>query len=500
MLVKYLGGLSIGFLLGVFVHAAFFPTQPISCMLLVFLFTSVVFVTFVFKKPVIFIGSFLILGFCFGLFRFSLSINSYESQILDIFVIEKEKISVKAIITSEPIYRDSYVGFYARAKGLISGDMILDLQTGILVRAYVHEKYEYGQEIIITGVVQKPELFTSDTHRDFNYIHYLAKDDVYYIIPYADVDVVSEGKMNIQRSLYAIKAKFLYHIYRFIPEPESGLLAGILFGEKSALDKDLKEKFRIVGLMHIVVLSGYNISLVIQIFTRVLHFLPRGIRSLLSILGILTFAILVGAGPTVIRASIMALFIVLAEVLGGHYNISRALFIAGVLMVVWNPKVLYFDLSFQLSFLATYGLIVLSPKIEEWFKTLPTFLSIRESAVATVCAQIMVLPLILYSIGEFSLISPIVNVLVLFAVPISMFFGFITAILAIFIPILTPVFALVTIYFLKYQLWIVDIFSKFSFSSIIIPPFHVIIMCILYAGIFWWIQSLTSKKEKVLND
>ena len=159
-------------------------------------------------------------------------------------------------------------------------------------------------------------------------------------------------------------------------------------------------------------------------------------------------------------------------------------------MVMWNPMILYFDISFQLSFLATYGLIVLSPKIEQWLHFLPKFLAFRDSAVATISAQIMVLPLIVYSIGELSLISPVVNVMVLFAVPVAMLTGFITALLGLLISFLAPVFGFVTSYLLNYQLWVVEVFANLPFSHLTIPPFHWIITLGLYGCIFWWIRKI----------
>jgi len=279
-------------------------------------------------------------------------------------------------------------------------------------------------------------------------------------------------------------------MYRYIHEPKSGLLAGILFGEKSALDDKMERDFRTVGLMHIVVLSGYNVSLVIQVFSKTLRFLPLAIRSALSVLAIAAFAILVGAGPTVIRASIMAVFIVLAGFTHRRYHITRALFIAGICMVIWNPKILYFDISFQLSFLATYGLIVFAPYFEKKFSFLPKSFAIRDSAIATISAQIIVMPLIIYSIGEFSLISPVVNVLVLFAVPMAMLFGFLTGVIGLISGALATVLSVVASYLLAYQLWIVSLFANIPFATIVFPKFHWLIMLFMYGLIAWWVINI----------
>ncbi len=489
MLVKTLTSIAIGFLSGVFAHSIFFSEQ--FSLIIMTTIIAIGVILSLFKKHIIILIGVFIIGFSLGCLRFSSSINTNQADIFDVFVSENQDIAVRGSITSDPINTPSYTQFYLDVEGIITREgNLLSAPTRVLITTDNYTQYGYGQIVEVYGTIQKPDSFITDTNRVFNYESYLSKDGVYYVIRFAETNIINNGPQSIQRILFSFKKKFLYQIYRYIPEPESGLLAGILFGEKSALSNELEEKFRIVGLMHIVVLSGYNVSLVIQIFTKALRFLPRGIRSFLAVISIAGFALLVGAGPTVIRASIMAVFIVLADVLGARYHITRALFVAGVCMVIWNPMILYFDISFQLSFLATYGLIVVSPIVERWLQRLPQFLAIRESAVATVSAQIMVAPLIIYSIGEFSLISPVVNVLVLFAVPIAMLIGFITAVSGMIVPSLANVLAVISTYLLKYQLWVVEIFADIPFAHITIPPFHWVIMLVLYVGIFWWVFKI----------
>lgn len=478
------------------VHSVFFD-EPVGYAVVILLFVCSLVGLFFKQRQVLLVSLFLI-GAGFGLLRFGSAIDSESSRILDRFVSENEKIIIHGSIIREPVYHSAYTEFVIHTDELVTyAELTLPVSTNIMVRTDNYTDYEYGQEVVVEGVLSKPSTFVTDSDRTFDYQSYLAKDDVYYTMFYATAMVFDEGNTSLRRSLYTLKHRFLDGIYRMIPEPESGLLAGILFGEPSALDAERENQFRIVGLMHIVVLSGYNVSLVIQIFTKLVAFLPRSIRAILAVLSIAAFAILVGAGPTVLRASIMAVFIVLADVLGTRYNITRALVIAGVCMVIWNPMVLYFDISFQLSFLATYGLIVLAPHVERWFAFLPRILAIRDSAVATVSAQIMVLPLILYSIGEFSLISPVVNVLVLFAVPVAMLTGFLTALSTIVFGV-APILNVVTTYLLQYQLWIVEFFSSFSFSYITIPPFHWSIACLMYLLLGWWILRIEhSQPNKV---
>jgi competence protein ComEC len=430
------------------------------------------------------------MGLAAGITHYSFTINIEFKTILDVFVEQSESITLEGYVLSYPIDNDSFVSFFMDVEGLVISGETIAVNTKVQVKTDTYSNYEYGMFIRTKGQLQKPEPFETDTGRIFDYDRYLEKDGVYYILPYAQTIIIDQGKNSIVRSLYAFKKKFINTLYRIIPAPESGLLAGILFGERSALSDTLEDQFRTVGLMHIVVLSGYNVSIIIKVVMKFLIFLPKHIRALFAVLGIITFALLVGAGPTVIRASIMAVFIVLADILSRRYIVERGLFVAGIIMVIINPKILLFDISFQLSFLATYGLIVFSPWLEKSFQRLPKIFAIRDSAVATIAAQIMVAPLIIFTIGEFSLISPVVNVLVLFAVPYAMGFGFIASSLYLLIPVFAQPFSLITLYLLEYQLWIVEIFSNIPFAKISFPHFHFSLMIIAYVGIWYWIRKI----------
>ena len=187
-----------------------------------------------------------------------------------------------------------------------------------------------------------------------------------------------------------------------------------------------------------------------------------------------------GASATIVRASIMALLVMLARVTGRTNQIIRTLFLAGFFMLIHNPNILVFDPSFQLSFMATFGLIVLSPKIEKYFLFIPEKFDLRGSLVAVISTQIFVLPLILYMMGDFSIVAIPVNLLVLMFIPITMLFGFLTGVLGFINFFLAMPFAFLTYFLLDYELRIVEFFASFPFASLHISYFPAILMFFIY--------------------
>ena len=162
--------------------------------------------------------------------------------------------------------------------------------------------------------------------------------------------------------LFIFKQKFIKALEAVIPEPQAGLGEGLLLGVNEALGDELKTAFRKTGIIHIVVLSGYNVMIVAEAIMRLLAFwFTPWIRLLIGLIAIGGFAFLVGLGPTVVRASLMAALILVARATGRHYAVLRSLMFAGLVMLIFNPHLLVFDPGFQLSFLATLALIWLAP-------------------------------------------------------------------------------------------------------------------------------------------
>jgi len=270
----------------------------------------------------------------------------------------------------------------------------------------------------------------------------------------------------IKEKLFIFKKKIIQQIKKILPEPESSLLAGILIGAKEDMGKELLEEFRETGIIHIVVLSGFNLTILAQFIMIILSVFGRKVSAIFGSLSIILFAIMTGASATIVRASLMALLVILARVLGRSSEAVRLLFLAGFIMLIFNPMLLLYDASFQLSFLATLGLLVLSPKIEDFIKygNFKIF-NLKEILGATLSTQIFVFPLLLYLMGEISIISPLVNILILILVPFSMLLGIITIAISFINFELGLIFSYANYLILSYDLTVVHYFSDLDFST-----------------------------------
>lgn len=425
--------------------------------------------------------------FGLGLIRYDISLVGRESALTPYI---GGQVEITGIVSEEPEDREN------RQRLVVH---IEEADTSALVWTDFYPRILYGDELKIKGVLKKPQNFKNENGRTFDYESYLAKDGIYFELSRPEIEILSRGKGNpIKEKLFAFKKSFVGNFSAGIPDPASSLLAGLLVGEKASLGKDLEEDLRKVGLIHMVVLSGYNITLIGEFIMKFFAFLPRYLGMTAGGISIILFAIMTGASATVVRATVMALLVVLARASGRVYDVTRALIIAGAVMIVHNPKILVFDPSFQLSFMATLGLIILSPKIEGYISFIPEKFKIREIITATIATQIFVLPMLLYMTGEFSVISLPANILVLLAVPYAMLLGFFTGTIGFFSLLLSLPFAYITYALLGYQLTLVDFFADLPFASVSIPYFPAWLMASIYLAalaIWWW-----RKRKKIETD
>jgi competence protein ComEC len=381
-----------------------------------------------------------------------------------------------AEVLEEPERKETGQVFVARTDALFatSEGNEVTCGTAVLIRmkAKPYPRLRFGDTVTFSGKMSKPFNFRSDDGREFNYEGFLAKDNVFFEIKSATVEKTAErSRLSIQSALYSLKRGFVSNLERALGDPHAALAAGLVVGEKSALGKDLLDDFRMVGLIHIIVLSGYNITIVADALRKILSFLPRVWGIAIGGLGIILFGILVGGGATVVRSCFMAGVALTGDVIRRDYSVHRALIFAGLIMLIQNPLILLNDPSFQLSFLATLGLILLAGPIESKIPFVTERFGMRGIVASTLATQIFVSPFILYMMGNLSIIGMAVNILVLPLIPATMLAVFLTGALGFIMPALSMIVGWITHLLLSYELVMVERFAQVPFAAIQVPVF-----------------------------
>ena len=428
------------------------------------------------KEVGVFISIF-VLTFAIGIVRFYLADVS-ESRVFENEI--GQMTSLSGVITNKP--EESENGTQLTVSTVQNGQ-----ETTILVFAKKGEPYQYGDTVSVNGKITRPDNFTTAQQKEFDYVNYLKKDGILYVMKSPAIEVTASGGGNVvSRDLYALRDRIDEALNTAIPNPESAFMKGLILGEKSSLGTDLKTAFINTGLVHVITLSGYNITIVAEWIMKSLSFLPLLASTSLGMLGIILFILMTGAASTAIRAGIMAGIALLAKITKRKYDAGRALVLAGVVMVFLNPLILAFDISFQLSFIATVAVLFLAPKLEIHFAWI-TWPRLRETVALTVAAYVFVLPFILYKMGNWSLVALPTNFAILPFVPLTMIAGLVVSIAGLLSPLLSLVPGEIAYLLLHGELATVTFFSHIPFSSLTVPEFPLISTLVIYALFFYYL-------------
>jgi competence protein ComEC len=331
----------------------------------------------------------------------------------------------------------------------------------VLVTMPRYPEYKYGDELVVTGNLRKPEKI-----EEFDYGQYLSRYMIFAIIIHpTDVVYIKSNQGNrLYNVLFAIKDKFQNTINKILPEPLSALLSGLLLGTRQGIPEELMNVFNIDGITHIIAISGYNITIIVKIFERFSRSWSRKISFYSGIIGIILFTILTGASASVVRAAIISSMFLFAKQIGRRGTIYVAVVFTAFIMILQNPFILRFDIGFQLSFLAVIGLIFISPIFEKIFAKMPILF--REPLSATLGAQFTTLPIIIMYFGRLSIIAPIANVLILPIIPVTMGIGFIAGLSGIMWLQLGRVIAWIAWIFLKYIIVVSQLLASVPYACV----------------------------------
>jgi competence protein ComEC len=429
--------------------------------------------------------SIFILFFCFGIFRFNLA-DRLAPEVFETQV--GQNVSLEGVIVDEPSVRqnDQQLIVEVASQGVALGALkatpfSATAKTKVVVSANLDQNFKYGDEINLAGKLKKPENFLTDQGKVFDYVNYLRKDGIFFVMSYPQIEIVSRGNGNfVERALFSAKEEFLGKINFLIPNPESIFMGGLIFGEKSDFDKTLKQNFVNTGMIHLVTLSGYKITMIAGWFVGIFAFLPKNLGISIGILAIWLFVLMTGGAASAVRAGIMATLAFVARATGRNYDAARALILTGALMVFLNPFVLVYDVSFQLSFIGTVAIIFYVPKIEKYFSWITERFGLREIAAMTCAIYIFVAPFILYEMGSFSLVTLPANILIMPFFPLSIIFGFLTIFTGLVSNVLAIPFAYFSYFLLHYQLWVINFFANLSFASFNFPNFPLFLTILIY--------------------
>ncbi len=453
----------------------------------------------------------ILVSFSLGAARFQVSEPDLQSpEFIAYYNDSEQEVRVIGMINKPPQVQDNRVSLRIDAESVQSyGESVFTPVRGVLVvQASNVENWRYGDRIMLRGDLETPPEF-----EDFSYRAYLAQQGVYSYMRNAWAYRISSGGGNIiLRTIYAYKEKALSTLYRLWPDPEASLLAGILLGVETGIPEDVYQAFRDTGTSHVIVISGFNITIIagllIGVFSRLFGGGQTGVRraAVIALTGVAAYTILVGGDAAVVRAAIMGGTAVFASLVGRRQDGLNTLAVVAGLMAAFNPQVLW-NIGFQLSFAATLGLVLYADPLKAAFERLASNYVTVETAqkwsrpvgeylLFTLAAQVLVLPIIIYYFQRVSVSSLIANPLILPAQPPVMILGGLALLVGtIYFP-LGQVLAWIAWPFVAYTIRVVEFLASFPGGALNLGEVSLVVVIAFYAILFG-LTFTGIKSEKV---
>lgn len=334
-----------------------------------------------------------------------------------------------------------------------------DLPPRILVRTDRYPEWDFGAQATFTGTLEAPEQFDER----FDYPMYLRRFQIGAIMERPQIRHYQPATTpGLRGHLYRIRHAIEQTYNKTLPEPESGLMSGILLGSKRAIPEHVQEALRATGTSHIVAISGSNVTIVLNALVLLLPLTTRRSHLIITLGAGIFLSLLTGASASVVRGACVAAlsrFLLWQE---RAVSPTSLLLTSAGIMVAFNPLLLRGDPGFQLSFGAYAGLLYLGKPLTSWinrirfFRFVPDFL--RSSCAETTAASLGTAPVTAALFGSVTILGLVVNPLILWIIPLAMASG--TAQLLVgWIPGVTELVALISWGLLHLLLKIIDFFA-----------------------------------------
>ncbi|HEV7454606.1 MAG TPA: ComEC/Rec2 family competence protein [Candidatus Saccharimonadales bacterium] len=275
-------------------------------------------------------------------------------------------------------------------------------------------------------------------------------------ISFAQLQVLSRGNSPID----TLRRKFAAGMQSALPEPLASFGMGLLIGQRSTLPKDVADILVTVGLTHIIAVSGYNLTIIVEAARRLFGDRSKYQMLVVCLTLISTFLLLTGSSPSIVRASIISMLSIFSWYYGRKIKPMVLLLVAAAITIAGNPLYLWGNVSWYLSFLAFFGVVVIAPLVVERVYGEREPKLIAKMLLESLCAEIMTLPYALYIFGQLSLVSLPANLLIAAFVPLAMLLCMVAGLAGMWLPAIAGWFAWPARLVLRYMLDVADLLSR----------------------------------------
>lgn len=405
-----------------------------------------------------------------------------KNKYLEIYKDDKNIISATAVLIKGPSEGEYNYKYTVKARtGKYKNKKFI---------VYINKKnkklLEYGDLIEIKGEYSAPEV--ARNYKGFDYSQYLKTLNIYGTIKVEESKIINKNQLSpILISINNIKEKMIDNANRNMPKRTANLLLGILIGERDNIQEDIIESFRTANLSHILAVSGAHTSYIILGITYLISKskTPKRIGYIITIINLLIFIIITGAGYSVVRACIMAIVVIGAKICYRKENFFTSICISLIIILIQNPFAIN-DIGLKLSFMGTAGIVIFNKSITNFFIKLKIKQKIAEALSVTFSAQLMIMPITILNFNTISLTFFISNILASPLLGIIIIFGFISIFISSILNPISKILFLILHIFLELLILVSKVTEKIPGSSILVKTPNILFAIVYYILILFF--------------
>jgi competence protein ComEC len=376
---------------------------------------------------------FVLLGLSLGLWRGGL----YHNKLARFDVYYDKKVTITAVASQDAAY-NKYKQLTFDAKQVIVQDTGEKLTGKVSIAGFGLNAVFAGDEVEVTGKL-KSSLGSYQGRMSYSQMTLVAHHNT----------IVNE-----------LRRRFTAGVQSALPEPLASFGMGLLIGQRNTLPLGVAQALLMVGLTHIIAVSGYNLTILLRSADKVTGKRSKRMALLLSLGLIAVFLLFAGTSASIVRAAIVSMLSIAAGYYGRKFKPLLLILLAAAITAYANPYYVWSDTSWYLSFLAFYGVMILAPMIQTRWKQKWRDSLVAAVALESLCAEVMTLPFVLHAFGQMSFIGLVANVLVVALVPLAMLLTLVAGLGGMLLPAVVGWLAWPARILLTYMLDIADVLSR----------------------------------------
>jgi competence protein ComEC len=399
--------------------------------------------------------------------------SSFAQKVAAYDVVADQKVTLVGTVRTDAVYGQQYQLAFDLGEARVIESEEIPLVGTLSISGFGESAIYKGDRIKVTGKLRRS--LGNNSAR----------------ISYAQLEVFAHHDSRID----SVRRKFAAGLQSALPEPAASFGLGLLVGQRNTLPDDVSEQLKMVGLTHIIAVSGYNLMIMLRAANGLMSKRSKYQYLCLSLLLIIGFLLLAGSSPSIVRASVVCCLGLAAWYYGRAVQPIALLLVAAGVTALANPLYIWGNVSWYLSFLAFFGVLVLAPLItKRLYKTKKPKL-VAAIVLESLCAEIMTLPYVLYIFGQMSTVGLLANLLVASMVPLAMLLALIAGLAGMIVPAFAGWLAWPATLLMTYMLDVARILSRLPHAYLEDIAFSVWLMIGSYVAVGFVMLTLAYRNR-----